>query len=53
MATPIGRPTGRSIGKTLAETVGTEDPAHPAIKAHLEALSGATVRYVVDWEGNV
>lgn len=42
------RPADREelIGKTIGETIGSDDPDIPSIKAHREALAGKQGRYI-------
>lgn len=47
-------PAGSSqdaVGKTVPEAVGSQDPLHPATRAHHMALSGRQERYVMEWKG--
>ena len=39
-----------SLGKTLFQYFGTEDPAFPAIAAHRKALAGGTLSFELDWQ---
>lgn len=41
----LGLREGEAVGMSLYEYFGTQDPNHPVIHAHLEALAGKSVRY--------
>lgn len=42
----IGRTPNETVGRTIAELVGTDDPAHPSIAAHHRALGGESAGYL-------
>ncbi|HYO61989.1 MAG TPA: ATP-binding protein, partial [Actinomycetota bacterium] len=48
---PELRSTPEIVGMTMAERLGTSDPAFPPMKAHLDALEGRESRYTFDWQG--
>ncbi|HYO60522.1 MAG TPA: PAS domain-containing protein, partial [Actinomycetota bacterium] len=48
---PELRSTPEVVGMTMAERLGTSDPAFPPMKAHLDALEGKESRYTFDWQG--
>jgi len=46
----LGLRDGQVIGMTLYEFFGTTDKEHPAIRSHLQALSGTPARYEFEWK---
>jgi signal transduction histidine kinase len=42
-----------ALGTTVPEVVQSQDPLHPATRAHQMALSGRQERYVMEWDGAV
>ncbi|MHA2621042.1 MAG: ATP-binding protein [bacterium JZ-2024 1] len=46
----IGLREGQVVGMSLYKFFGTTDAGYPAIKGHLEALTGAYVRYELQWQ---
>ena len=41
----LGLRSNQVVGKGLPELFGTQDPAHPALAAHRQALAGESVRF--------
>jgi PAS domain S-box-containing protein len=45
----LGKQPGETVGSTLREYFGTDDPSFPPIARHLSALSGESVQYESAW----
>jgi PAS domain S-box-containing protein len=41
----LGLRSNQVVGQSLAELLGTQDPTHPALVAHRQALAGESVRF--------
>ncbi len=50
--TQLGLRPGEVVGRTLYEYFGTDDPDHPAIRAHRLALEGEQQTYEFSWAGH-
>jgi PAS domain S-box-containing protein len=46
----LGFETNQTLGQTLSQYFGTEDPNFPAISAHRKALAGESVSFELDWQ---
>jgi two-component system, cell cycle sensor histidine kinase and response regulator CckA len=48
----VGLTPENLYGVHIHDALGTADPAHPAVRAHREALEGKTSSYLLDWGGH-
>jgi PAS domain S-box-containing protein len=47
----LGLKPNELVGLTLYDHFRTQDPAFPPIAAHLRAVAGTSVSYMMDWDG--
>lgn len=49
--TELGLSRNQVVGMDLGQYFGVRDARHPAIDAHVRALSGEAVRFDIEWQG--